>query len=204
MFLVFVALFAGLGVMFYTYKHLSKKAPNLKGKHVLITGGSKGIGKSLAVQVIDQGANVTILARNKEALDETKMDLLKRCTASGKQKVLVYSVDVGGDYNDVERVVGEAESVLGPIFLLVCCAGNAISLTFDETNIENFHRMMNVNYFGSVNLVKAVLPSMKARNEGHIVLFSSVAGLFGVYGFAAYCAAKFAIVGLAQSLSMEV
>ena len=67
------------------------------------------------------------------------------------------------------------------------------------------HRMVDINYLGTVNVIKACLPSMKSSgNGGHIVLFSSIAGLFGLYGYSAYSPSKFAIVGLAQVLAMEV
>ncbi len=191
--------------MLFIYKLLfSNKSYELKGKHVLITGGSKGIGYSLALLAIESGANVSIIARDSEALDKTKMDLLKKCSNTGKQKVMTFSIDVTSDYYDIERTITEAEAVCGPIFLLICCAGTSISHRFEDTPVEEFRRMIEINYLGTVNMVKACLPSMKSTGNAHIVLFSSIAGLFGLYGFSAYSPSKFAIVGLAQVLSMEV
>jgi len=93
---------------------------------------------------------------------------------------------------------------MGPVELLINCAGNATAARFDETPIEEFQRLLNVNYVGSVYVTKAVLPSMKTQKSGQIVFVSSQAGLLGVYGYTAYSASKFALRGLAESLNMEV
>ena len=191
-------------ILIVYFKFYNSKKFDLNGKHVFITGGSKGIGRSLAEIAVESGANVSIVARDYDALEETKMDLLKKCINTGKQKVFVQSVDVSGDFMDIEKAITEAESVSGPVYLLICSAGTSISQRFEDTSINLFKTMMNVNYFGTVNTIKAALPSMKNNEKGHIILFSSIAGLFGLYGYSAYSASKFAITGLAQALSMEV
>jgi len=182
----------------------SHKSYDLRGKHVLITGGSKGIGYSMALLAVESGANLTIIARDSDALQKAKMNLLKKCSNGGQQKVITFSIDVASDYYDIKKTVTEAEAICGPIYLLVCCAGTSISHRFEDTPIDEFKRMIDINYLGTVNIIKACLPSMKSTGNAHIVLFSSIAGLFGLYGFSAYSSAKFAIVGLAQVLSMEV
>lgn len=182
----------------------SKNSIDLRSKHVFITGGTKGIGYWLAVLAVESGANVSIIARDSEQLDKTKMDLLKKCRSDLKQKVLTFSLDITSDYYDIEKTVTEAEAVSGAVNILICCAGTAVSHRFEETPIAEFKRMVDINYLGSVNVIKACLPSMKTTGGGHIVLFSSIAGIFGLYGYSAYSPSKFAVVGLAQVLAMEV
>lgn len=192
-------------IVLYIYKLLfSKRLYDLKGKHVLITGGSKGIGYSLAVLAVESGANLTIIARDSIILDKIKMDLLKKCCNSMNQKVITFSIDVSNDYFGIEKTITEAEAICGPIYLLVCCAGTSISDRFEDTPIESFKRMIDINYLGTVHVIKACLPSMKSTGNAHIVLFSSIAGLFGLFGYSAYSPSKFAIVGLAQVLAMEL
>ena len=177
---------------------------NLKGRHVFITGGTKGIGLELARLCVEFGANVTVLARNKKILNDAKLELIKLSIPS-MQKVLAYSVDVSESVRNVKIVVEEAEAESGPIDLLVCCAGTAIAREFHNTKEEEFKHLMSVNYFGTVNTVHAALESLKkSQNSPNILLFSSLAGLFGLYGYSAYSASKFALVGFAQVLSMEL
>lgn len=194
----------GLALVYVFLKVFRRGSVNLRQKHVFITGGSKGIGRSLAVEAIKAGANVTIVARNTDDLDAAKLYILKQVENSGEQKVLTFALDVTSDLFTIEQAVSEAESELGPVFVLINCAGTSISQRFDETPLAEFRRMMEINYMGSVVCTQAILPSMKAQKQGHIVFVSSVAGLVGLYGYSAYSASKFAIVGLAEALSMEV
>lgn len=176
----------------------------LKSRHVLITGGSKGIGKEMAKIALKYGAHVTIVARNSDELDKVKLELIKQSNPE-VQNVQAFSCDVTGSPSNIEQVITEAEQASGSVFLLICCAGTAIARTFDDTPLDEFHRMMDINYFGTVNTIKAALPSLKKNYaRSHILMFSSLAGLFGLYGYSAYSASKFALVGLAESLAQEL
>ena len=183
-----------------------KKRPSLTGKHVLITGGSKGIGLAAAEYSLKLGASVTILARDQDSLDAAKMQMLKSLPAhsSHQQKVQAFSVDVTSDVHLIEQVISEAEEESGPIFMVILCAGTSISGRFDETAVSEFRRMHDVNVMGSVNVCQAVVPLLKSRNSGVLLFVSSIAGLLGLYGYSAYSASKFAVCGLAQVLHMEV
>jgi 3-dehydrosphinganine reductase len=99
--------------------------------------------------------------------------------------------------------VTKAINTLGPVSILVNCAGTSVPATFEDAKPEDFKRLMDINYLGSVYVTKACVPSMKKKG-GHIVFTSSQAGLLGVYGFSAYAASKFALRGLAETLAMEL
>uniref|UniRef100_L7M6G6 3-dehydrosphinganine reductase n=1 Tax=Rhipicephalus pulchellus TaxID=72859 RepID=L7M6G6_RHIPC len=178
----------------------------LRHRHFVITGGSSGIGRALARAAVRRGANVTLIARNLDRLEEAKIELLEEAS-SPEQAVHTLSADLtSGDTGEavLARGLEEAEQVCGPVDYLVNCAGSAISLRFDETPLVEFRRMMEVNYLSAVHATMAVLPGMKQRGSGSITFVSSIAGLMGLYGYTAYCPSKFALVGLAQSLRMEV
>ncbi len=184
----------------------------LAGRHVFITGGSKGIGLELAKLVLARGAHVTLVARHPDDLERAKLALIKRAPSPATQHVQAYSVDVGDSSSagvTLERIIVEAEHRSGPISTLACCAGTAIAKTFEATSGAEFRQMMDVNYFGTVATVKAALGSLKRHGAdggggGQVLLFSSLAGLFGLYGYAAYAASKFALVGFAEVLQMEL
>ncbi|CAM9358961.1 unnamed protein product [Laminaria digitata] len=176
---------------------------NMQGKHCLITGGSSGIGKEVAKQLVRQGAHVTVLARRQGALDAAMMDI-KACRFSPSQMVQTVSVDVS-DFKAVEKATSEAVAKQGPVQILVNCAGFAIAQELDEMKMEDFERILRVNTLGTAFVTRALLPGMKAAGGGRILMTSSMAGQqTGIYGYCAYSASKFALVGMAQALQMEV
>lgn len=120
-----------------------------------------------------------------------------------EQKVQVASVDVAGDYDEVDRAVQAVQDEMGPVAMVFACAGTSVSARFEDTPLAEFQRMMRVNYMGTVHTIRATLPTMKRCGGGHIVIVSSVAGTMGLFGFTAYSASKFALRGLAESLQME-
>ena len=201
--LLIVGGLVGLAIFLYTKSRCNCSLQKLQSRHVLITGGSKGIGYEMARICIQNGAHVTIVARNKDDLEKAKLELIKISNVSS-QNVMAFSVDISENTFNIERIVAEAEAKSGPIYLLACCAGTAIAKTFADTTTDEFHKMMNINYFGTVNTVKSCLGSLKKNEHGaQVLLFSSLAGLFGLYGYSAYSASKFALVGLAECLQME-
>ncbi|XP_023225867.1 3-ketodihydrosphingosine reductase-like [Centruroides sculpturatus] len=198
---VFILFFILVNLLFDVYM---RSSTDISSFHVLVTGGSSGIGKSLAIEAISRGANVTLIARNKARLEEAKEEVESYAVDKQKQKVKIFSIDISKYYENVEVVFQKAEEQLGPIDILFNCAGTAFAQKFEDICIEDFKRMIDVNYIGSVQATKAVLPCMKKRRKGIIVFVSSIAGLFGIYGFSAYSASKFALKGLAECLQMEV
>jgi 3-hydroxybutyrate dehydrogenase len=164
-------------------------AGDLQGRHALVTGGSRGIGRAIAATLVARGAKVTVLGRNPEALD--------RVIAEGRaHSALVADVTDGAGLR-------KALSDGAPVDLLVANAGGAASAPFVKSDAALFQRMIEVNLMGVVNSVQAVLGSMTERGFGRIVAVASTAGLKGYPYVSAYCAAKHAVVGLVRSLAIE-
>lgn len=178
---------------------------SLAGAHVVITGGSSGIGLEIAKQCARQGSFITILARNPERLIKAKEDI-RKCLLNndGSQCIQSVSIDVSNDYETVKKSFENIQEKQGPVDFLFNCAGISHSQIFEDTPIDVFENVMKVNYIGSVNCTYSVVPSMKKRRRGRIVFVSSQAGQLGLYGYSAYSASKFALRGLAETLQMEV
>jgi 3-dehydrosphinganine reductase len=171
-------------------------------QHVIITGGSSGIGKAIALKLARSGAHLSIIARTPSTLEAAKAELEAARFSTGQQ-VLALRADVAC----VAEVTGAIESAiaqLGPPDLLVTSAGIAHPGHFRDLPLSVFEQTMAINYFGSLYSIKAVLPAMEQRRKGHIVLISSGAGLVGLYGYTPYSPSKFALRGLAESLRGEL
>lgn len=196
-----------------------KKSKILTDACVVISGGSKGIGKSLAIQFSELGANVTIIARNKADLNAAKIEIEKarknssqvvRCVALDLV-TLTFPDDSTNDTSNyrqklLKEILGEKEKC----DVLVNCCGSSIAAQFEDISEKQFRYLMDVNYFSAVNLTRLILPTMKRRSLApgaetcHIVFVSSMCGLMSFFGYSAYSASKFAIVGLAEGLHMEL
>ncbi len=173
-----------------------------ENKLALITGGSSGIGLALAQKLAAQGMRVWILGRDPAKLDAAcqKIEAARR---SPDQQVGTISADVT-NFEQVSAALESFASSAGVPDLLVNCAGFAQPGLFAETAPDIFRQHMEINYFGTIHVIKALLPGMIRRGSGHIVNISSLAGMFGVYGYSAYGPTKFAIRGLSDTLRYEL
>lgn len=178
-----------------------KKSKRICGKHVLVTGGSSGIGKSLAKLAVKEGANVTIVARNVHNLSKAKEEL-EQCRLNQDQMIQVLSVDVS-DCNSVRKKFSEIEETMGPIYMLANCAGLAICGKIEDLSEKDINTMINVNYLGTLYPIQAVVGGMKERRDGIIIITSSQGGLLGIFGLSVYASSKFALRGLSEALDME-
>lgn len=177
----------------------------VKDKHVLVTGGSSGIGLALAKLCAQRGArHITLVARQKLKLVEAKAAVEKCLCQPAHQQVHTISLDITGDLEAIRASLDSSITGYGPVDVLINCAGAAVARRFENTSDELHRQMMDLNYFGSVRLTQLLLPAMKRAESGLIIFVSSQAGLIGVFGFTAYTAAKFAIRGFAEALDMEV
>jgi short-subunit dehydrogenase len=175
--------------------------PRLKdftGRNVLITGASSGIGRLLALDMAAKGARVALVARRQHQLDEVAEEIR---AAGGSAVALVCDV---GDRQQAFATAARAVEELGSIDVLVNNAGYGRHRRFLDLEIEDMERMMRVNYLGSLYFTKALLPAMVERGRGWLVFIASVAGRIAPADETAYAASKFAMVGLASSLSLEV
>ncbi|WP_051637275.1 SDR family NAD(P)-dependent oxidoreductase [Rhodococcus sp. UNC363MFTsu5.1] len=173
---------------------MAKRTPfDWQRSHVIVTGGSQGIGAAVARAARARAAAVSIIARGEEPL---------RATAEPIGAAWA-SADVT-DPDELQKAVDELERRSGPCDLLVACAGTALPGRFLEVPIDEFESQMRLNYLGAVHAARAVLPGMVSRGRGHLVLTSSTAGMIGVVGYTGYGPTKAAVHQLAHCLRYEV
>jgi 3-dehydrosphinganine reductase len=168
-------------------------------KLVLITGGSSGIGLALAQLLSAAGAQVWLLARRKEVLEAA----LGTLPSSSGQRCGIIPADVSA-WEQVQAAVERITNEAGVPDLVINSAGVTHPGYVQDIPLEIFREMMEINYMGTVHMVKAALPAMIARGSGHIVNISSGAGFLGVYGYTAYGASKFAVRGFSEALRAEM
>ena len=166
---------------------------NLKGRHAVVTGGDRGIGRAIAAALTESGATVTIIGRNRETLE--------RAVSEGDAHGMAVA-DVSR-FEAVQSAVREAQALHGPVDLMIANAGAAASMPFMKSGPDVFRQMLDVNLLGVTNVAQAVLGSMTERGFGRIVAVSSTAGLKGYPYVSAYCAAKHAVIGFVRALALE-
>lgn len=170
--------------------------------HVLVTGGSSGIGLATAERAARRGAHVTLVARDTVRLEAARESVMA-ARASGAQRVAAHSADVAS-WSAMSDTVREAEVAFGPVDVLVTSAGYCYPARFVDMSAAEIEDQIGVNLLGTVYATRAVAPSMIERGHGHIAMISSMGGLIGVYGYGGYSPAKFGVIGLAEVLRCEL
>ncbi|WP_084731790.1 SDR family NAD(P)-dependent oxidoreductase [Microvirga vignae] len=165
----------------------------LQGRHAIVTGGGRGIGRAIARALAGAGAKVTILGRDQATLD--------RVVSEGDAHAAAVA-DVT-DPDTVQAAVQAAISWHGPVDLMIANAGSAVSAPFLKSTPDVFRQMLDVNLLGATNVTHAVLGSMAERGFGRIIAVASTAGLKGYPYVTAYCAAKHAVIGFVRALALE-
>jgi 3-dehydrosphinganine reductase len=166
----------------------------------LITGGSSGIGLALATRLVREGHAASLFARDAARLAAARERILALAPSA---QVLTYSVDVGDREACVDAVRRAIEEG-GPPSWAIACAGVVKPYRFLDQSFAAHQEQMQTNYFGSLNLAQAVVPTMIANGGGRLVFVSSAAAICGIYGYSGYGASKFAVRGLAESLRVEL
>ena len=167
-------------------------------KVAIVTGASSGIGRCTALELAKRGAFVALASRNEDALVELA-DEIKRLG----QNPIVLPTDVT-QRDQVDRMVQEVLFQWGRIDILVSNAGEYIRVPILNLDPADIQRSFDVNFFGGIYCIKAVLPSMLEQNSGHIVCVTSMDGKIGLPPDAPYVSAKFALTGFCEVLRQEV
>uniref|UniRef100_A0A7I4CG17 Ketoreductase domain-containing protein n=1 Tax=Physcomitrium patens TaxID=3218 RepID=A0A7I4CG17_PHYPA len=177
---------------------------NLRGKHVFLTGASSGIGLEIAKQALQEGAYLTLVARNSERMTKVAMSLLKELDCS-EDRLLVKAADVA-DYTAISTAVKDSFD-WRPIDILVNNAGVTISGLIQDLSAGDLQTVVQTNFLGSVYALHAVLPQLVLRSRDHpvsIVFMGSLASLCWLYGNGVYTGTKYAIKGVAECLRLEL
>jgi NAD(P)-dependent dehydrogenase (short-subunit alcohol dehydrogenase family) len=169
----------------------------LYGKVVLITGGSSGIGRAIALRLAGCGSRVAIAARNPDAL----ADVARAIQALGAEG-LVLPTDVT-EAAQVGRTVEATVARFGGLDILICSAGLSMRAYFEGSSLDAMERVVRVNLLGTLYATHFALPHVKCR-RGSLVAISSLTGMRGIPSYAVYGASKFAIHGLYESLRVEL
>jgi len=169
----------------------------------LITGGSSGIGFALAKKLSQEGVSVCLLARDIEKLAQAKQELEKLTKSHPDQFVDTISCDVT-DYDTLTTLLDAWLENHDTPDLVINSAGITYPGYFQDLDVEIFHRLMDVNYFGTLHILKYLIPKMISQGKGTVVNISSQAGFVGVFGYSGYGASKYAVRGLSDVLRAEL
>ncbi len=167
---------------------------DMAGKVAIVTGGASGMGQIIARRLAAQGARVAIFDVNDQGL---------QATAAETANITAFRCDISS-LEEVESRVAEVTAALGPIDLLVHAAALMPSHKLTEHSHEGMDRLFRINYFGTTDMVRAVLPGMLARSTGRIIAFGSIAGIALVPKMGAYCATKAAVNAYMEVLQNEL
>lgn len=171
---------------------------DLLNKVVVITGASAGVGRATVREFAKNGANIALIARGKDGLEEAKREV-----ESSGGKAVIFPIDVS-DAEAVEKAAEETEKQLGPIDIWVNNAMNSVFSPVSEMKAEEYKRVTEVTYLGQVYGALSALKRMGPRNKGSIVFVGSALAYRGIPLQSAYCASKHAIEGFYDSLRTEL
>ncbi len=168
-----------------------------KGKHVVITGGASGIGMALGYEFAKKGARVGLLDRDADGVAATARAFSQEgLTAIGRP------CDVTRE-EECETAISAVQSAFGGIDVLVNNAGITLRDAFVDTQVGAYRKVMDVNFFGALNCTRTAIPSL-IEHQGMIIVMSSIAGVAPVLGRSGYCASKYALHGLFDTLRIEL
>jgi NAD(P)-dependent dehydrogenase (short-subunit alcohol dehydrogenase family) len=190
----------GLGALFAARAWRRRDDYDFGGKSVVITGGSRGLGLVMAREFADEGARVTLIARDDAELARAAEDLRAR---QPFVDVLTISADIRRRY-DAERAIAEVIGHFGRVDVLINNAGIIQVGPIDHMTLADYEDAMNTHFWGPLYLIVAALPHMRRQGEGRVVNVTSIGGRVSVPHLVPYSASKFALVGLSDGLRVEL
>jgi len=167
------------------------------GKVSIITGASSGIGKALAFELAKKGSNITIVARR----DNLLLEIANNIKNLYNVKVLIVKADVSKE-KDCKNIINKTIAYFSKIDILINNAGISQRAMFDKLELDVIKKVMDVNYWGTVNTTKFAIPYIK-KSKGSIVAISSISGFSPLPARTGYCSSKYAIHGFMESLRIE-
>ena len=172
---------------------------SIEGKNIVISGGSRGIGKAVVLAIAGQGANVAFtFLNNNEAANKALSE-----SQGLKGKVKAYQVDIR-DQQQVKKMISEVVSEWGCIDVVVNNAGIRQDKTLAFMTAENWNDVLDTNLTGAFYLTQAAIFYMLKKKTGRVIFISSISGIFGIPGQVNYSSAKAALLGFTRSLAKEV
>jgi short-subunit dehydrogenase len=166
---------------------------SMQGKVALVTGGASGMGQIYARRLAAQGATVAIFDLNEDGMAET----------AAAANITAFRCDISSQ-SEIQERVAEVEAALGPVDLLVHAAALMPAHALADHSVEKVEFLFQVNFFGTVYMIKTLLPRMMERDAGTMVLFGSIAGYAFVPKMGAYCATKAAVNTYVECLQNEI
>lgn len=173
-----------------------------KNKLIFITGGSEGIGKAIALEATKYGAHVIISSRSQKKCQLAFEEILSH-RVSDNQQLHFATFDLR-NAQMTQKELDNLVQVYGVPDILINCAGYGRPGYIDELDLEPFRSMMDLNYFGTLHAIKALLPHWIKQRKGQILNTSSIAGFIALFGYTGYCASKFAVNGFSEALRSEL
>ncbi|MEO3408144.1 3-ketoacyl-ACP reductase [Mucilaginibacter sp. CAU 1740] len=173
---------------------------NLKGKTALITGAGKGIGRAIALALAAESVNLALVGRTLANLQNVAEEVRALNPAI---KICIVRADIS-NLNDVVSAAQTIRQEIGKVDILVNNAGTAQLAKFLDLEVEAWENIVRTNLFGTYYVIRQILPQMLERQEGDIINIASTAGLKGAPVTSAYSASKFGLIGLSESLMLEV
>ena len=173
-----------------------------RGKVVLITGATSGIGEACAIAFARQGARLALLGRNGTRLSKVVQSAAEISKGEGGSAE-GFELDLR-QTDQIPATVDEIKRKIGPVDVLLNNAAYAVAGLIEDCPVDQYKRNFEVNFFAVLSLIQAVLPGMKVKRAGQIINVSSGVGKRALPGFSSYCATKFALNGLTESLRLEV
>lgn len=178
---------------------MSMAVENQSKRTALVTGASQGIGFGVATRLASEGIQTAIVGRDRQRIESAASTIEKQTGL----KPIALTGDVSS-WSDCQRIAKEAKAGLGSIDILVPNAGVGVIGAVAEADPRDWAQMMNVNYLGTAQMVKAVLPMMEEQGSGDVIAIVSAGGTRGYPEWSGYCATKWAVLGFMDSFAQEV